>query len=90
MQSFLLVGGPTSINIHKIYIVINDVKYEYENCLETLNIFFKIFHVMRIKYSPQSEHIYKAIEVVIFNSRRKCLKNYPHIQDIIENIKFDQ
>lgn len=49
-----------------------------------------MFHVMRLHYPPQSEHIYEVIEVVIFNSQRKCLKIHAYIQDIIENIKFDQ
>jgi len=89
LQSFLLIEGRTYTEINKIYIVINEVKYEYENCLKALDIIFKIFHVMRIRYPPQSEHIYEAIEIVIFNSQRKCLKRYPYMQDI-ENIKFDQ
>jgi len=67
LQPFLLVEGPTYSDINKIYIIINEVKYEYDNCLKASDIFFKIFHVMRIKYPAQSEHIYEAIEVMIFN-----------------------
>lgn len=90
LQPFLLIEGPTYAEINKIYIIINEVKYEYENCLKALDILFKIFHVMRLHYPPQSEHIYEVIEVVIFNSQRKCLKRHAYVQDVIENIKFDQ
>lgn len=46
---------------------------------------------MRIRYPPQSEHIYEAIEIVIvFNSQRKCIKRCFYNQDIIQNIKFDE
>lgn len=90
LQPFLLVEGPTYTEINKIYIVINEVKFEYENCLKAFDIFLKIFHVMCICYPPQSEHIYEVIETVIFNSQRKSLKKYPCIQDIVQNIKFDE
>jgi len=70
------VEGPTYSDINKIDIISNKVKYEYDNCLKAFDIFFKIFHVMRIKYPPQSEHVYEAIEVVIFKSQRKSLKKY--------------
>lgn len=89
LQPFLLVEGPIYTEINKIYIVINDIKYAYENCLKALDVFFKLFHVMGICYPLQSEHIYETIEIVIFNSQRKSLKRSPYIQDI-QNIKIDQ
>lgn len=66
------------------------MKYEYDNCLKAFDMIFKIFHVIRIHYPPQSEHIYEAIEVILFNSERQSLKKCPYIQDIITNIKFDE
>lgn len=88
LQPFLLVEGPSYSQINKIYIVINEVKYEYENSLKALDIFFKIFHVLCVQYPPQSEHIYEVIEIVLFNSERKSLKKCLSIQDVISNIKF--
>jgi len=40
LQPFLLIEGRTFIEINKIYIVINEVKYEYENCLKALDTIF--------------------------------------------------
>jgi hypothetical protein len=86
LQPFLLVEGPTYTEINKIYIVINEVKYEYENCLKALDIFFKMLHVMRIRYPSQNEHIYEVIEIVIFKEKISSQRKGIPIFKILFNI----
>lgn len=56
-------------NIESIYVIINEVKYHFDSFTRALEILFKSFHALDIKYPKESKHVWIFIEEAFFDLR---------------------
>ena len=74
VQPFIIVQGD-KYNVENIYVIIDKIQYKCESVLKSIDLLFKLFFVLNIKYPVQSEHIWQLIEHGIFliNDTKKCV-----------------
>ncbi|XP_066590164.1 uncharacterized protein [Prorops nasuta] len=87
LQPFVMVIGPTIGKIISAYICVNEIMYLAENVLKAIDICFKIFFVLNIQYSPESEHIWLLIQKYIYNINSNCDKKCSLVNEILSDLK---
>lgn len=87
IQPYLLIEG-NKTNVKNIYIVLDKIHFKCDSTLKGIDILFKCFFALNIKYPPQSEHIWTIIERGLFKIN-VTEKSLPYIDDIIAVFKDD-
>lgn len=73
-------------NVQNVYVIMDKIQYKCESVLKSIDLLFKLFFVLNIKYPVQSEHIWQLIENGIFLievTKKIC----PNIQDVLKYLK---
>ncbi|KAL6256768.1 hypothetical protein P5V15_011705 [Pogonomyrmex californicus] len=61
IQLYIIIVGSIK-NVTNSYVTINEILYLTESTLETLNVCFKAFHVLKINYLDTSKHLWMLIQ----------------------------
>lgn len=67
LQPYIIVAGDIRCENPNYFCVIEDVWYKFGNILEAIDVLFKCFHVFCLKYPAESEIIWLAIQIAIYN-----------------------
>ncbi|KAK4886725.1 hypothetical protein RN001_002996 [Aquatica leii] len=62
VQPYLIIEGPTLKEIRKVYVIVDELRYQFESSKKAFDTCFKLFHVMNASYPPQAEHIWLLIQ----------------------------
>lgn len=87
VQQYIIIEGISLTNINKTYIIVDEIKYQFNNCKTATDVCFKLFHVINAQYPPQAKHIWLLIQQGIYGIHTKDNKVIPSLIDIIEFIK---
>ncbi|KAL6253931.1 hypothetical protein P5V15_015773 [Pogonomyrmex californicus] len=60
VQPYIIVVGSIK-NVTNSYVTIDEVLYSMESTLETLDVCFKAFHVLKINYPDTNKHLWMLI-----------------------------
>ncbi|XP_073954135.1 uncharacterized protein [Choristoneura fumiferana] len=82
VQPYILVVGKLH-DFSAIYIVIDDVKYEFQSAAKAFDVLFKIYHVFHAKYPPASSHLYLIIQRKMYEITTRYDDIPPHIVGIL-------
>lgn len=66
VQPYVIIESPTIQEIHKAYVVIDCIRYEFDSVRRAIDICFKSFHVMNAKYPLPSSHIWQLIQKCVY------------------------
>lgn len=86
MQPFIIVEGSSLTEVNKSYIIVDQIRYEFENVKQAFDVLFKIYHVMNAKYPPQAEHIWYIIQKCFYEISTKFDKTIPYIVEYFDVI----
>ncbi|KAF5270171.1 hypothetical protein FQR65_LT05651 [Abscondita terminalis] len=86
VQPFIIVEGNASV-VNKIYVVINRTIYVVPTLLRALDIIFKAFHVFKLRYPVECEHIWMFIQLSIYNIKTKWDNNIPNVIDLVNKVQ---
>lgn len=84
VQPYLILVGPQLSQTTSAYVVVDKILYKLTSVLKAIDILFKTFIVLDLKYPPPSEHIYTLIQKGIFNISYDTDKDIPYIEDILK------
>lgn len=82
IQPYIIVQGDKR-NVENVYVIMDKIQYKCESVLKSIDLLFKLFFVLNIKYPFQSKHIWQLIENGIFliqETENIC----PNIQDVLK------
>ncbi|CAG9818943.1 unnamed protein product [Phaedon cochleariae] len=65
LQPFMLVSGLDGA--FSYFCIINDILYETESAVKTLDITYKVIFALDLKYQIQCKHVWQCIEKVIYD-----------------------
>lgn len=66
VQPYIIVVGLHFTAIEAFYIVIDDVLYKMENVLKAVDILYKIFQVLNVKYPSACEQVWLFIQKYVY------------------------
>lgn len=87
VQPYILIEGPTLMNIQTIYVVVDKIRFQVNSILKAIDLTFKLFHVCNACYPKQSEYLWLLIQKVIYQISTSQDKVIPYILDLIELLK---
>lgn len=87
VQPYILIEGPSLTDVKTSYIVVDDIRYQFNSVLKALDICFKCFHVFHCQYPPQGEHLWLLVQKALFGIDTKYDKILPYTADITERSK---
>lgn len=71
VQPYIIAIGPQLTAIEAFYIIIDDIMYKMENVLKAVDILYKIFQVLNVKYPSACEHRFGYLYKNIFMGERQ-------------------
>lgn len=83
LQPLLVVVGQTVL---QTFVSIDSLLYRVPSVLQAFDICFKSFHVLQTNYPPESEHIWRVVQHLIYNLNTKYDKKIPLVEKIIQDI----
>ncbi|KAK5640419.1 hypothetical protein RI129_011230 [Pyrocoelia pectoralis] len=86
IQPYIIVLGPLVSEIQQAYVILDKVRYSFDNTLRALEICFKAFHTCNLYYPFQSEHIYMLLQLCLFKIKTKWDKTIPYIMDLVTTL----
>lgn len=87
VQPYIIIEGPSLIDIKNCYVVIADLRYHCNNAREAFDYCFKIYFVANAQYPPQAEHLFQLIQRGIYYIETKLDKIFPNIADLLQLLK---
>lgn len=86
VQPYIIAVGPQLTTVEAVYIVIDDVMYKVENILKAVDILYKIFQVLDMKYPIGCEQIWLFIQIYIYERKTKWDKNDKSVMTLIDEL----
>lgn len=88
VQPYIIVVGPSLTEIESSYIIIDKIHFKCTSTLKAVDLLFKLFFALRIKYPPQAAHIWLLIQKGIFKINEfGGTKDIAYIADILNALK---
>lgn len=87
VQPYIIAVGLHLTEIEAFYIVIDDIMYKMENALKAVDILFKIFQVLNIKYPPACEQVWLFIQTYVYGRITKWDKIDKSVMNITDQLK---
>lgn len=75
VQPYIIIVGPQFTEIEAFYIIIDDVMYKMENILKAVDILYKIFQVLNVKYPTGCEQVWLFIQQYVYERTTQWDKN---------------
>lgn len=85
LQPFVVVEA-NNTEVKNTYVSLDNILYKVPSVLKGLDVCFKIYHVLNLKYVLQSEHIWLFIQWCVYGIDTKFDKKIPAILDIVNKI----
>lgn len=85
VQPYIIIKGPDLAHINNVYIVIDVIRFKFQQLLFALDICFKSFHTLNAKYPPQAEHIWTTIQKCAYKISKKDDKTYPYLAHVFKH-----
>ncbi|XP_032689892.1 uncharacterized protein LOC116853124 [Odontomachus brunneus] len=86
LQPYIIAIGSQLTAIEAFYIIIDDIMYKMENVLKAVDILYKIFQVLNVKYPPACEQIWLFIQKYIYERTTKWDKYSKSVMTLIDNL----
>ncbi|XP_024883588.1 uncharacterized protein LOC112462188 [Temnothorax curvispinosus] len=86
VQPYIIVIGPQLTAIEAFYIIIDDIMYKMENVLKAVDILYKIFQVLNVKYPPACEQVWLFIQKYIYGRTTKWDKYDKSVMNLIDHL----
>lgn len=87
LQPYIIAVGPQLTEVNEFYIIIDDVIYKMENALRAVDIVYKIFQVLNIKYPSACEQIWLFIQKYVYGYSTKWDKRDKSVMNLIDKLK---
>ena len=88
VQPHIIVVGPEVNTVEKIYVVVDEIKYEVESAKQAIDICFKSFHVFHAEYPRPAEHVWLLIQRALYKFSTKSDKLKTDVIEIANDLKF--
>lgn len=85
----LIVAVGEEFHYKRYYVVLDDVKYEFQSYLEAINFCFKLIYVLNLQYPPQCQSVWIFIQKFFFNVHESDQKN-PVVDTLIKDLEIRQ
>jgi len=70
------------------FTIIDDVQFLLETLLKAIDLCFKLFHVLNLKYSPQAQQVWNFFEHYFFDmSDQKKGRKFLSIQSLCKDLE---
>lgn len=88
VQPYIIAVGLQITAIEAFYIVIDDIMYKMENVLKAIDILYKIFQILNVKYPSACEQVWLFIQRYIYGRTTKWDKHKKSMMNLIDNLKI--
>lgn len=86
VQPYIIAVGPQLTTVEAFYIIIDDLMYKMDNVLKAIDILYKIFQVINIKYPAGCEQVWLFIQQYIYGRKTKWDKNDKSVMNLIDQL----
>lgn len=86
-QPLPVIIGNSIISITKRLVVINDIQYEAKSTLECVDLTFKSFYSLQLKFSREAAYPWLFLKDAIYEIECEDDKLNPPIQTLINDLK---
>lgn len=87
VQPYIIVVGPQFTAIEAFYIIIDNVMYKMENILKAVDILYKIFQILNVKYPTGCEQVWLFIQKYIYGRTTTWDKNDKSVMNLIDELE---
>ncbi|XP_071629107.1 uncharacterized protein [Temnothorax longispinosus] len=87
VQPYIIVVGSQFTAVETIYIIIDDVMYKMENILKAVDILYKVFQVLNVKYPTGCEQVWLFIQKYVYGRTTKWDKNDKSVMNLIDELE---
>lgn len=84
-QPVVIIIGET-LREYEVLLSINNFIYKPGNLLKTLDVIFKIFHVLQLKYPAECEHVWNFIQKTVYNMKTDWDKTFVVVEQLISDL----
>lgn len=86
VQPYIIAVGSQFTAIETFYIIIDDVMYNIENVLKAVDVLYKIFQVLNVKYPPSCEQVWLFIHKYVYGRTTNWDKNDKSVMNLIDQL----
>lgn len=87
LQPYIIAIGSQLTAIETFYIIIDDIMYKMENVLKAVDILYKIFQVLNVKYPSACEQVWLFIQKYIYGRTTEWDKYDKSVMNLIDLLK---
>ena len=86
MQLFVIVVGPTLLDIEASYVAVDDVLYKVATPLKAVDLCFKIFHALNAQYPIESHGAWFFLQTAVYGIKTVYDRESPSVRAIISSM----
>lgn len=83
VQPYIIIEGDSLVKYRACYLVIDNIRYSYNDAQKAFDTLFKVYHVLNAAYPLPSEHLYLLIQKSVYDISLKNDKHFPYISDLL-------
>lgn len=87
VQPYIIAVGSELTTAKEFYIIIDDILYKFENVLRAVDITYKIFQVLHIKYPSACEQIWLFLQKYVYGYTTKWDKHDKSVMNLIDKLQ---
>lgn len=89
LQPVIVIVGSSYMDIQKYFVVVNDLLFETNSILKTVDTCFKIFYSLHCQYPTESTCVWNFIQLGLYQLKTKWDKNYSTVNAFITDLDID-
>lgn len=85
---FIIVEVQDDTVVKNVYVSVQENVYIVPSVLKALDVCFKVFHVLQLKYPLECEHLWLFIQLGIYQIQTKFDNKIPSLIDIVHKVNL--
>lgn len=87
VQPLIVVVGETLREAAASYVSVDDVLYKIDSVIKAIDVCFKIFHVLHVKYPPECSLVWLLLQKGIYRMSTKWDKKSTKVYTLLQEFK---
>lgn len=87
VQPFVLLVGPTVEQYEACYLIIDEVKYQFNNVLKAFDQCFKAIHVLMTEYSYEARDVWFFIQQALYRISTRYDKKNSTVSALVKSFE---
>lgn len=89
IQPFLIVVGPNELDLQKVYVQVDNFRFETSTFIEGFDLLFKFYLMFKIAYPVESQNFWYFIQWGLYKIKTESDVQIPFVYNVLNKLSVN-